>query len=334
MLVNRQNLPAHLPWMLIAAVTTILATVWYAIHAQASPQWPGGSSVPGFIFGLVAGAIIVFEFLLWPRKWRWVRAWRIGRTQVWMRAHIWLGLLCTPLVVLHHGLSFQWGGTLTVVLMVLFWIVIASGIFGLALQQILPRYMLNSLPAESIASQIPHLSQQMIVDAERMISNACGPGIEPLGVETAAAEEIESDGYVVVGAVRAVGNVKGKVLETEVPVIPIADRRSEETIRRAFRETIRPYLQDGNKTGSILSKPIQADAFFATLKTNLVETAHPLAENLQRWCETRRQFDTQTRVHGWLHGWMCVHLPLSLALVVLLALHAFGAIRYSGVWPL
>jgi len=87
-----------------------------------------------------------------------IRAWRLGRAQVWLRGHIWLGLFSVPLIVLHSGLSL--GGQLSTVLMLLFVAVIASGVFGLALQQYLPRQMYESLPAETIYSQIDYVSQQ------------------------------------------------------------------------------------------------------------------------------------------------------------------------------
>ena len=62
--------------------------------------------------------------MLWPRK--HFRVWRIGMVKTWLRAHIWLGLLTVPLILLHSG--FTWGGQLTTILAWLFIIVIASGI--------------------------------------------------------------------------------------------------------------------------------------------------------------------------------------------------------------
>ena len=69
------------------------------------------------------------------------RVWRIGRTKTWMRAHIWLGLLAVPLIGVHAWREL--GGALSATMVVLFAIVIASGIFGLVLQQFLPRMLLE-----------------------------------------------------------------------------------------------------------------------------------------------------------------------------------------------
>src|SRR5438874_690559 len=169
---DRENGPLHKPWFALFVLGSAGAVGWYAFACLGAERLPGGSSLPGFTFGVLGGAICRFEFLLWPRKKK--RNWRVGRTQVWMRAHIWLGLLSTPLLVLHSG--FTLGGALSSWLMVLFLAVIGSGIFGLALQQVLPRRMLAEIPAESIYSQIPRVRRQFREEAEQLVLATCGPG--------------------------------------------------------------------------------------------------------------------------------------------------------------
>src|SRR5262249_32094129 len=88
--------------------------------------------------------------------------------------HIWLGLLTVPLILLHSG--FAWGGQLTTILAVLFIAVIASGIYGLAVQQWLPSKMLSELPAETIVSQIDHVARNLCEDAEQLVAAGCGAG--------------------------------------------------------------------------------------------------------------------------------------------------------------
>jgi len=334
MLVNRQTLPQH--WRWIVAVTGIgLASIaFYLLYAAqaTSGRWPGGSSLPGILFGAMAAAIILFEFLLWPRKWPQVRAWRIGKTQVWMRAHIWLGLLSAPLVVLHHGLAMEWGGLLTWLLMLSFWGVILSGVLGLYLQQVLPSYMLHSLPAESIYSQLPSLSGQMVSDAEQLLS-------EVSGMRVGAGEAEKEDGdevvrHVVVGAVRSIGNVKGKVLETQSTDRKHLARDDSAKLVQAFDHTIRPYLVDGARSQSPIKNKTQSMTFFSSLEGSVSPEAREMVETLREFSDTRRQFDQQARVHRLLHGWMSIHLPLSVALVLLLLTHIVTAVWYAGIWPM
>ena len=249
-----------------------------------------------------------------------------------MIAHIWLGLLTAPLVILHHGLSFEWGGSLTFWLMLLFWGVIISGLVGLYLQQVLPSYMLNALPAESIVSQIPHLSRQMVDDAERMLSRATGTTIG----NTAEVQEADEPGesHVVVGAVRSLGHVQGKVLETQALKVTQVERRDVAKLVTAFEDRVRPYLLSDAKSNGSLRNPTQAATYFSGLRSSVSGEATKVVDSLEELCETRRQFDQQAGVHRLLHGWMIVHLPLSVALMVVLAAHIVSAIRYAGVWPI
>src|SRR5262245_53734767 len=91
---------------------------------------PTGATTPGLIWGGLALGIFIFCCLLNIRK--KVRIWRLGKAQTWLRAHIWLGLLTVPLIFCHSGMKF--GNSLTIVIMILYLIVMVSGIFGLIMQ--------------------------------------------------------------------------------------------------------------------------------------------------------------------------------------------------------
>ena len=54
-----------------------------------------------------------------------------------------------------------------------------------------------------------------------------------------------------------------------------------------------------------------------------------LVGQLEELCERRRQLALQQRLHFWLHNWLWLHLPLSVALLVLLAAHVLFALRYG-----
>ena len=96
------------PGAVAILAATAAAVVGYIAYGFSSGSWsqPGGGSPPGFAYGVAGGAIILFEMLLWPRKSLW-RGWRLGRTKLWMTAHIWLGLLDDSLAAFARRLSFQ-----------------------------------------------------------------------------------------------------------------------------------------------------------------------------------------------------------------------------------
>src|SRR5579863_5460956 len=173
LLLDPQQRWRNLRWLIGCLVTTLAAVAFYGWYALGTSRWPGGASPPGLLFGIAGGLIILFEFALWPRKSRYVRAWRLlGRTQHWMRAHIWLGLVSVPLVWMHTG--FLWGGWLSTTFAVLYLIAIAAGFFGLFMRSIFPPLILNQIPAETIYSQIPHVCEMILEDSDDLIRAACG----------------------------------------------------------------------------------------------------------------------------------------------------------------
>jgi hypothetical protein len=327
-LIDRESLPRNAKWIAVFLVGTVAAIVVYGIASAGQPRWPGGSSPVGLAYGILGGSIMLFEFLLWPRK--KVRAWRIGSARAWMRAHIWLGFLTVPLIVLHGG--FTSGGQLSAVLMALFAVVIVSGIFGLVLQQYLPRMMLERVPAETIYSQIDYVAEQSYWNAEDLIEATFG---EPIGPERSLRPRQQADesapAFVTVGAVRSVGSVRGKVLETQVPA---AATIGGDMLVDGFLKEIGPYLLQGRGApgtpgrGSPLRLPSSSAAFFSGLRGSCGPEAGGIVDALESLCDQRRQYDLQIRMHGWLHGWLCVHVPLSVALIGLMFVHIVVALKY------
>ena len=172
---------AHFPWFVFVVAATIFA-VWLYLGNFASENLPGGLQLPeqlvqkrsehrsvggtplGLIFGTISLGIFIFAALLGVRK--KIVLWRIGNLQRWLRAHIWLSLLTIPLVILHTG--FRLGGPMTTLLVVLYAVVMVSGIYGLALQHQMPRIMMERLPAETVYEQIPHIRAQLLAAARKM----------------------------------------------------------------------------------------------------------------------------------------------------------------------
>lgn len=333
----RKNWGEHLPWIAFLLVVSALSVYWYAAIVE-STSWerrPTGSSFAPFLFGLAGGAICVFEFLLWPRK-RW-RVLRLGRTKIWMRAHIWLGLLAVPLLILHS--SFYFRNLEATLLLLLFLVVITSGVWGLIMQQILPQRMLDEVPAETIYSQIENVSNLLAEEADRLVIATCGPQVaeegkppSPLisaGAEDALLTEGGAGQHYTIGAVRTIGGVQGKVLHSQSALMCAVP--NSEALREFFNLHVLGYLKKGAASGSELTYPGQAQAAFGALRLRLDSAAHPAVEALENLCDQRRQFDHQAKLHYWLHNWLAVHLPLSLALIVLMVVHMWRTLQYW--WP-
>jgi hypothetical protein len=289
----------HKPW----AVATVLlgggaAAVYVPYHLDA-PNGPSGGSWTGLGFGLAAFLLMAFAGLLGAR--RKVPTWRIGRPETWMRAHLWLGLLLVPLVFFHAG--FQFGGALTATLIVLLVLVTLSGLLGLVLQQILPRMITSRVPMETIYEQIEHVLAQLREEADLVVANVAGPLVFP-----AAAAGSSVEARTVSGSIKA-------PLEGSVP------------LREFHLKQVRPFLESEGRAGPLAVEASAAAAFAATRKL-LPPPMHEALHDLEVMCEERRQLARQRRLHRWLHGWLLVHVPLSYALLLLSAVHAFQSLRY------
>ena len=288
----------HRTWLIASLIFLSVATAIYLAYATTSPSGPSGGSGIGLMFGIVGSIFMIFAGLLAARK--KVPVWRLGRAQAWMRGHLWLGMLSLPIIFFHAG--FRFGGLLTTVLMVLLIIVVVSGIFGAVLQHYMPPLMTTRIPMETIFEQIDRVRAQLIAEADEMVETVCGP-LTPKPAESAASKQA--------GAATAT--------TVATATIPLCNFYSRE---------MRPFLQNERIQNSALASRAKAAGVFEGLRMLLPGDLHSIVKNLEEICEEERQFRRQIRYHHWLHGWLMLHVPLSLALLLLGCAHAIMALRY------
>jgi hypothetical protein len=332
-LIDRRNFwRTHGRWFAAAATVSAVALVWCALWSTTTGRWPGGGSLPGLVLGGLSAAIFLFELALVAKKTPLLRTarWALS-AQTWMKAHIWLGLLSVPLVVLHSGGTL--GGTLTTWLMILFTIVIVSGLWGLALQNILPRLLLEGAPAETVYSQIDAVGLQYAAEARRLVVVQCGDSeadsfdVEPAHPEPATAF-VESGDEIrhVRGAQRHVGP---QVKRSPHPARDARQVPPAPAIRDALNSSIVPYLSQGATVDGLLGSRQRNQWFFDDLRLRVAPELRGLVGQLEDLCERRRQLNIQRRMHFWLHNWLWLHLPLSVALIVLMLGHILFALRFG-----
>ncbi len=292
----------HRPWAIATAAALAVSTLFYILFAVRSPAGPRGGSALGLTFGGIGYALMLYAALLGLRK--KVPVWRIGRTQTWMRGHIWLGTLSLFLILFHGGFHFR--GPLTTLLMWLFFIVIASGWVGALIQHFVPRMMTSRVPMETIYEEIPHVRAQLRDEADHLVASICGPLDAPAPTEP-----------VIPG-------------QQPAAVSTLVDIEQEDRAR--FREVylgqVRPFLENPDAPGAELGDPRRATEVFESLRRLLVAPVHGVLDDLENICEEENQLRTQIRIYHWLHGWLLVHVPLSIALLTLGAVHAVMALRY------
>lgn len=163
-------------WAVVSLVVTAVGGAVYVVYSRTSLNGPSGGSVPGLVFGILAAGMMVFAGLLAAR--RRLPAARMGNAQFWLRGHLWIGTLTIPFALFHAG--FGVGGPVEWVLWILFFAIVLSGFWGLFLQQLLPRMMLEQLPRETFVEQIPHLCAKYSAESDRLLAEMCGPLELPL----------------------------------------------------------------------------------------------------------------------------------------------------------
>lgn len=300
----------HRVWLVASIVILGTATAVYVIYALAAPHGPSGGSPIGLVFGFTGFGFMIYAGLLGARK--KVPVMRLGRAQAWMRGHLWLGLLALPLILFHGG--FHFGGPLTSILLWLLIITVVSGVFGAILQHYLPRLMFERVPMETIYDEIDRVREQLRAEAEGFIVDLCGG--EPEAVEVGAGERLRAGGSSAMRP-RGGGSIQYGLSEEEV-----------EPVRSFYNTELLPFLQAPGAPGSRLGDDTRATAAFTKLRMLVPTAAHPVIANLENLCEEERQLTRQARLHKVLHIWLLVHIPLSLALLLLSVFHAIIALRY------
>lgn len=284
----------HRGWLVASLAILCVSLLFYLRYRLPPAAGSMGGTAMGLWFGSVGFAFMIFAAALGARK--RVPVYRIGRAQTWMRGHLWLGLVSLPLILFHSG--FRFGHGLTAWLMALLIIVVASGLFGAALQHYMPRAITRDVPMETIYDEIGHVRAQLLEEAEGLIRQATGgekPEVGPGGADAGAVE------------------------------VPVA---VAEPLRTFYEQELKRYLEKPGASGSWLDDAAKARGAFAQLRTLLPPSLHTTIEDLEGICEEERQLTLQSQMHMWLHGWLLLHIPISLALILLGAVHAVMALRY------
>ena len=323
MILNRQQTR----WAAGTGAASLLALAIYIVYAVLSPNGPRGGSFIGLLFASVGTGIIVFECILGLRK--KYPASPLGRVKTWLKAHVWLGLASFFLILMHSG--FRWGHGLAALLMWIFTVIVISGIFGVALQNYIPRRMTELVTRETIFEEIPTVIRGLRTEADERVEFVTAD----LGVEEEEEEEFLRAGGVKRYFDPAQKKTAGEKVQAEVdkrkasPQIEIPEE-ARDAMRSHYLQEMRPFLA---AEPAALSRKLFGDrervtAYFGHLRTIMPVSAHDLLRDLEGICEERRQLAVQKRLHLWLHTWLMVHVPISFALLVLTAVHAVLSLRY------
>lgn len=270
----------HSPWAVATiAMGSVLVGLYLWLDGRTPGGLTGGSSV-GLWYGIIATALMMYAGMLSVHR-LLPAAWWMGNRQTWLRGHIWLGSLSVVLIACHaHG---RLGGPLEVALWIVLFGIVATGIYGLILQQVLPRWLARRFPDEAPIGQIPHLCRVFRLEADELVDSLAPTGKSPEGPGTFVVEL----------------------------------RKFHEELIRPFLNDPPPKgspLVTSIKAQSLFSA---MRARLGLRRTDPGDPAVVALSRLEELCRDRRHLAEQVRVHHWLHAWLLLHVPLSAALLIL-----------------
>lgn len=155
-------------WLKVAALLCVGAALGYGL-IDVKPR-PNGGSWYGYTLGTIGAGLIVWLALLGVRKRAMTRgAWSL---KAWTSAHVYLGLSLIVIATLHTG--FQLGGNVHTLAYVLMMLVIASGIWGVAVYASLP---------SALSANREEMTQEQMIEGIRAIDRQLHEAAQPLGRE-------------------------------------------------------------------------------------------------------------------------------------------------------
>ncbi len=280
---TEKHIRGHFRWFVGCFVILLVASLYYWYYASNAPNGPTGGSWPGLVYGVIGSAFMLFAGAFNWRK-KFPRAMWMGSAQFWMRGHIWLGTISLPLILFHSG--WRLGGLVETVLMIVVFTVWLSGVFGLVMQQYMPKSMMNRINAEAMYQQVDEVCRQLRMTADNDMKK-CGDLFEPEGANPQLTH-----------------------------------------LKQFYLSTVRPFLQEEYQADSGLANASEADALFDAVRNSVSPNLHADIEKLETMCNERRDLEAQRKMHGWLHIWLFVHIPLSMTLLVMGIIHVVSALWY------
>jgi hypothetical protein len=160
----------HRGWFICSIVGLAAATALYVWYVREYRDRVKGDTWPGLAYGVVATGMILLAGTLGARK--KVLLLRIGNLTLWLRMHLWLGMLAVPMVLFHGAFSF--GGLLTTILMLLLILITVTGVIGVAFQHAMPGVMMAQVEAETTFEQMARMLGNLRREAYELVWAACG----------------------------------------------------------------------------------------------------------------------------------------------------------------
>lgn len=298
---------SHRGWIALFILVVVVGYGLYRYdlrHGRTAMFGPSGGSVVGLVFGIAAATLIVFAALSSARRWLPGIS-----SDTWSRAHYWLGAMVLPLAWFHG--AFHHGGALTSASMWLLYGVTLSGVMAAMLRC----FVAPGMDSEGVEETLKRLSSE----AEDAVIH-CGPmnGGDVEQWKAQRTREIQS-------RVELSGGAHPR--EALIAAVAAAPVPRSEPLKELYVDSVKRYLES-DADDCVLASRVRASQVLRRYRGMLPDELHPAVMRLEKICDDCRTLRSRERMRRRIDGWMIVHAPLSLALVIIVALHAIYSLRY------
>jgi hypothetical protein len=291
------------PWLVLTLVLSFLAVYGSQQWQEHRGEELSGGSTLRLWYGIFAAGLMFFAFLILPIQRRRVlrpgkpSRWRPTRA-FWLQAHVWLSLLATVLILYHAGLqrSLQRSGhQLGSALLVVYLLTIATGLWGLVCQQVLPRWITKT-----------------IVEDERL-----GRLADPPAAQVAAlCKRMEEQAASLFAVIRA------ELVNTRSEAVGKAEQAYQAHVQPLLHEQA-PWRLAGNRSWRRASAALVQIGGLSDQSE-----VRAAVRELEAIVAERRRFSKQESWYWWLHAWLFVHVPLAVAALLLCVVHAVACLAF------
>lgn len=269
----------------------LVAASFVLYETQGDLQPPNGGTWQGYVLGTIGAALIVWLTLLAIRK----RSYRstTGTVQGWTSAHVYLGSALLVIATLHSGVQVGWNlHTLAYVLMC---IVIASGFFGLYSYINHPQLIAKNREGGGRAELFAELFE--LDKQTRAVAQKCASSVA-IAVDSSIERTTLGGG---VYAQLFGGDDSFFIRGEGAPVRNADQQRLIDFVAERL-----PRAEKGAEAANL----------------------QQLIVLLCRRQAVLRRIRRDIRLRGWLKIWLYFHVPMTLALLVALALHIIVTFLY------
>jgi len=162
------------PWFWGFVASTVLCLLIYLLNTVLSEVNPGNWW--GITYGTLASLLMAGAGAISIRRRSMNLAARrpLGRSSVWLQFHLYGGTLALVLVFMHSGFRIPTGSLNWWLWFLSIWVVI-SGLFGVALQKVIPRILSSALAVEVVYERIPELVGEISKDCKKLAEKCSEP---------------------------------------------------------------------------------------------------------------------------------------------------------------